>query len=237
MNKLTTILAATALAAAPMVALAAPASAGSDKVTICHATSAANGHYNLIEVAKDATAGGHAGHQDGGDIIPAYSWVEKGTRYYFDGQNLDKAGILANGCKLPATPGTVTVNAPTYVPASCARPDLPYGQVTIPADKGQGIASATAPVLNPAKTLWSTAYALTPDTESTTYAFPAGVTGVFDFTVVPLTADPMYVVDSKTGQGGCEMPETGAKDWMIPAGLTGAGLILAGAVLARRRTA
>lgn len=238
MNKLTAATIAASILAAPLV-LAGPASAGTDKVTICHATSAANGHYNQIEVAKDAIAGGHAGHQDGRDIIPAYSWIDKGVRYYFEGQNLDQGALLANGCQVPAEQVPAAPNTPVYVPASCARPALPYGEVIIPKDLGTGVAGATSAMSTDPAT-FSVAYALAEPTPERVYSWPAGTTGTWQFTAVPITADPMYITDSKTGVGGCELANTGAKDLLLPAlsgalvlGVGGAALIAA----RRRRTA
>jgi LPXTG-motif cell wall-anchored protein len=225
------LLAATILAAS-IIGFTTPAQASTDKVTICHATG--GGKYVTATITKDGTANGHAGHQDGQDIIPAYSWVSNGTRYYFDGQNLDLVDLIGKDCKGPATPGTVTINAPVYVPASCSRPSLPYGEVVIPADKGEGIASETTPALNEANTVWSTAYTLKPDTEDHTYAWPANQTGQFSFTVVPITADPMWVTDSKTGLGQCEMPDTGASNFILP-GALGLAALTVGVLMVRRR--
>ena len=236
MKKLTALSAAAAILAAPLV-LAAPSSAGSDKVSICHATSAANGHYNLIEVDKNSiTKQGHGSHER--DIIPAFSWVEDKVRHYFDGLNTDKLDLLANGCKAPAEPVTATVNPPVYVPASCARPELPYGEVIIPKDLGEGVAGATSAMSDePVK--FSVAYSLVAPTEERVYSWPAGVTGQWEFDAVPITADPAYVVDSRTGEGKCELPETGASDYLLPGGIALGLLALGGTAMAvsRRRSA
>jgi LPXTG-motif cell wall-anchored protein len=232
MNKASSALIAATILAASIIGFTSPAQASTDTVTICHATG--SGKYVTATIDKDGTANGHAGHQDGQDIIPAYSWVEDKTRLYFDGQNLDLVDLIGKGCKSPATPGTVTINPPVYVPASCSRPLLPYGEVVIPADKGEGIASATTPALNAANTVWSTAYTLNANTEDRTYAWPANETGQFSFTVVPITADPMWVTDSKTGAGQCEMPDTGAKDFILP-GALGLGALAVGVLMVWRR--
>lgn len=235
MKKVSSFMLAAGILAATTVSLATPALASSDKVDICHATG--SGKYVSQSVAKSATAGGHAGHQDGADIIPAFSWVDKGVRYYFDGQNLDKASLLTTGCKVPATPVTAKPTPPTYVPATCSDPSNPYGRVIVPGqlNLGDGVDSAGRPGLNDAKTQWSVGYALKANTEDTTYSWPAGFNGTYTFTVVPITADPMYVVDSKTGVGACEMPDTGAGSWMLPAAAIGGGLMIAGFVMARRK--
>jgi LPXTG-motif cell wall-anchored protein len=237
MKKLSTAALALGILATGTLAGIAPATAGTDKVTLCHATG--NGKYIPITISKDGTANGHAGtqHQDGADIIPAYSWVEGGTRHYFDGQNLEKgADILAAGCQVPAQPVTAAPAPPIYTPATCAVPSLPYGRVTVPADLGDGVASSTAPELNADSTVWSVAYTLKPSTEDVVYSWPAGTTGAYTFDVVPITADPNYVVDSRTGVGACELPETGAQDYLLPAG-TGLAALVAGGLMLRRRTA
>lgn len=223
------------LATATMTA--APAHAGSDTVTICHSTGA--GKYVVQSPSKSGDVAGHAGHQDGADIIPAFNWVDKGVRYYFDGQNLDKLDLLANGCKAPATPGTVTVNAPTYTPATCMDPTMPYGRVTIPENLGDGIASTTPPVLSADGKTWTVTYTLNTDTEDHTYAWPNNQTGVHTFKVVPITEDPLWVIDSKTGEGKCELSDTGAGgigNVTIAGGLIGLGLLaVAGSAWNNRR--
>lgn len=243
MNKLSASLLTAALAAAPIIGFAAPAVAGSDKVDICHATSAANGKYTLISVDKDSinNPNGHGLHER--DIIPAFSWVDKDrVRQYFDGLNTDKLDLLATGCADPVTPPTPTdaqINPPVYLPASCARPELPYGQVVVPVADGEGIVGHTPPALNAANTQWSTQYTLATDTAEIDWSWPAGQTGLFTFDVVPLTADPNYVIDSKTGVGQCELPETGALMDALPwgAGAVGVGLLAFAASKLRRRTA
>lgn len=241
MKKLTATLGTAALLAGATLATAAPATAGTDKVTICHATGK-DGKYVEQTISKDGTANGHAGtsHQDGRDIIPAYSWIDNGTRYYFDGQNLEQGRhLLTNGCESPAAPFQAAPNAPTYVPATCAAPSLPYGRVVVPKDLGAGVASATEPTLNADKASWSLSYSLEDNTEDIIYTWLAGTTGAYNFQVVPLTADPNYVVDSRTGVGACELPETGAEGWMI-AGGAGLAVLAAGGLMvaaSRRRTA
>jgi LPXTG-motif cell wall-anchored protein len=235
MKKVSSFMLAAGIIAAPTISLAAPALASSDKVDICHANG--SGKFVPLSVAKDSTAGGHIGHQDGADIIPTYSWVDKGVRYYFDGQNLDKAALLTTGCKAPATGVVASPVAPTYVPATCSDPSLPYGRVIVPGqlNLGEGVAEASRAGLSEDHTTWSVGYALKAATEDTVYSWPAGFNGTYTFTVVPLTADPMYVVDSKTGVGSCEMPDTGAGSWMLPAAGVGFGLMVAGFLMTRRR--
>ncbi|QED11572.1 membrane protein [Arthrobacter phage Qui] len=207
-----------ALISLSFVLVTPAANAGSNTIGICHATG--NGKYIYTEAAKNGTVAGHAGlsHQNGGDIIPAFTWIEDKIRYYFDGQNLDKASLLQNGCKAPADNVIASPIVPVYVPASCTRPELPYGEVVIPEDKGAGVASATTPALNTNNTVWTTSYTLVEPTEDEVYSWPANFNSTFKFNVVPLTEDPLWVVDSKTGEGNCVLPEMGAKDYALPIG-------------------
>jgi LPXTG-motif cell wall-anchored protein len=219
---------------AAAVSVAAPAQADSGKVDICHATG--NGKYVPQSIAKAGAANGHATHQDGADIIPAYSWVDGKVRYYFGGLNLDKAALLATGCKAPATPVTAAPVAPVYVPASCSNPELPYGRVVVPANRGEGVGATTEPAVNAGHTDWSVAYTLNADTEDRAYSWPSGTSGTYSFHVVPITEDPMWITDSKTGVGQCEMPETGASlPWALAGGLLLGGVALFGASKIRRR--
>lgn len=238
MKKLATAALTVGLLGAALVS-AAPASAGTATVDICHATG--NGKYVSQSPAKSADVAGHAGHQNGADIIPAFSWVEKGVRHYFKGQNLDKLQLLANGCKAPAAPVTAGPIAPVYVPASCSRPALPYGEVVVPTDKGSGVDSATVPALNTANTVHSVAYSLKADTEDIVYSWPTGQDGSYKFDVVPITADPYWVIDSETGVGQCELPDTGAEALPIAlAGtllLGGVAFVVANQVIRRKKKA
>jgi LPXTG-motif cell wall-anchored protein len=238
MKKLVTALLAGLILTGATLAISTPAQASSDKLTICHATGK-DGKYVTETPDKSAVVAGHAGasHQDGQDIIPAFSWVTDGVRHYFDGQNLDKAALLDTDCKAPATYVTASPYPPTYIPASCATPDLPYGRVVVPGalGLGEGVADASRAGLNQANTEWTVNYTLKAPTDSTVYQWPAGFDGTYKFTVVPLSADPLYVLDSRTGVGQCEMPDTGAKSWMLPATIVGGAAILGGALLLRRR--
>lgn len=232
----------------------APAQAGNvdHKIEICHANEGAKGYtnptvdYSSIVNIKDGTVdpNGHAVHQGGRDIIPAFNWVNDGVRYYFEGRNLDKSALLANGCVEPAVPGAVTPVPPTYTPATCLDPkatEHPFGTVNVPAELGEGVKSATTPALNADKTVWNVTYTLKDSDAEFTYAWPANQNGVYNFTVVPLTADKNWVVDSKTGVGSCELPDTGAQQSILLYGGVGGGIVLLGALLmganklARRR--
>ena len=228
-------IAALALTAAALVApivTAAPAHAGTGNVTICHSTG--SGEWVEQTVAKDGTASGHAGHQGSADIIPIYNWVEDGIRYYFDGQNLDETGryLLANGCELPAKP--VTPTAPTYRPAACPDTSNPYGKVVLPASLGEGVARAGEPVWKLDGPQWTVtvSYQLA---DGSTWA--DGETGTYTFNVVPITEDPLFVMDSRTGKAGCELVDTGAGDTIKVAAAVGIAAILFGGalILLRRR--
>lgn len=218
MRKFFSIVIAIAIAALSFVFFAPAANAGTDKIGICHATG--NGKYVSIEISKDGTASGHAGsnHQNGEDIIPAYSWVENKTRYYFEGQNLDKSAYLLNGCASPVETIVASPIPPTYIPATCAKPEFPYGQVVVPADRGIGVTGVSDPRLNADNTVWSVSYALALDTDAVDFEWPADFNGTYNFKVVPITEDEFWVTDSKTGEGSCVLPETGAADYIIPIG-------------------
>lgn len=218
MRKVITAVFAMALITLSFIFIAPAANAGTDKIGICHATG--SGKYVSQEVAKDGSANGHSGssHQNGSDIIPAYSWVENKIRYYFDGQNLDKAALLQTDCKAPADTVVANPLPPIYVPANCMNPELPYGEVVVTDALGEGVASATTPKLNADNTVWSVSYALNEPTEDKVYTWPAGVDGNYTFKVVPITEDPFWETDSKTGKGSCVLPETGAPDYLLPVG-------------------
>jgi hypothetical protein len=234
MRKVFSIVIAIFIAALSFVFFAPAANAGTDKIGICHATG--NGKYVSIEISKDGTASGHAGsdHQNGEDIIPAYSWVENKTRYYFDGQNLDKSAYLLNGCASPVETIVLNPTPPTYIPASCANPEFPYGQVVVPNGPHPGVTGISDPYLNVDNTVWSVSYMKELDTNEFVYLWNEGFNGTFNFNVVPITEDEFWVVDSKTGEGSCVLPETGAADY-IP-WISGGLLMLALGVVATRAT-
>lgn len=228
----------------------APAQAGNphgdlDKVQFCHANNGSKA-YSFVDTSIDAVVdvktGNPKGHGvDTGDIIPAFNWKYEGVRYYFDGLNLDKAGLINRDTKSCAAVGTVHPNAPTYLPASCTtNPKAPYGTVIVPVNLGDGIKSASEPKLNGDKSVWNVNYTLKDSDDEFTYSWPANVNGAYNFTVVPITADKYYVVDSKTGVGACELPDTGASQNLLTYGGIGAGILVLGALfmgtkLIRRR--
>lgn len=203
----------------------APASAGNDKVFICHSNEGENGSkagWNYIEVNKNGAVSGHAGldHREGKDIIPIFEYIEKvdgvNTRYTFPGQNTTKTEEQFSAADCPSdTPDPELVkadpNPPTYVPATCANPALPYGQLVIPADLGTGVASASEPVFGHNNATLSTTYTLKADTAETVYEWKDvnGETKTFTFNTVHISSDPLWVVDGETGVGACELSNTG----------------------------
>jgi hypothetical protein len=103
-----------------LVVAAPNGSPGVGQVGICHHTGKSRAHA-FIYITPDASGvfSGHGrlGHQDGDDIIPAFSFVNsKGKTVSFSGQNLSTvyggftgAELLANGCR----PGTHTTTSTT----------------------------------------------------------------------------------------------------------------------------
>ena len=110
-----------------MMASPAVASKGkADNVTICHAN---NGVKGWVEITVDPDSiikkSGHDSHD--GDIIPAFSYEIKGVVGFYPGKNLDKADILANGCKVIVVPPTPTPSqsptaSPTHEPSNTPSP-------------------------------------------------------------------------------------------------------------------
>ena len=78
-----TLLFSSALISVPETKAVFCGDCGENKIDICHRTGSAANPYNLISVDKNATAGGHDGHEGGiypadpwGDIIPPYDYQE-----------------------------------------------------------------------------------------------------------------------------------------------------------------
>jgi hypothetical protein len=69
------------------------------KITICHATGSDSNPYVAVTVDLHALET-HMNHQHDGDIIPAND-----GKVLPGGRNMDKAGILKAGCKVPADHG------------------------------------------------------------------------------------------------------------------------------------
>jgi hypothetical protein len=239
-----------ALMAFGAVFFASPAQAGNEDVTFCHNT--AEGKYEILTLPPAGVLNGHVGasHQGGLDVIPAFEYRDGNVIKYFDGQNLDKSYLLTQGCKENATPVSVTPNAPTYEPPTCQNPNAPWGQVNIPGDLGNGVASTTPAVqtISPdGKTaVWKVTYTLEGDTEEHVYTWADGNperTTLFSFDAVHISTDPLWVIDSKTGKGRCELSNTGASINEIAliagGGAVGLGMIFLGTTnfIARRRNA
>lgn len=223
----------------------APANAGDDRITICHADKAPDKPYEKITVDRNAVISGHSGsgHQNGADIIPAFDWVDnKNVRQYFDGQNLGLAFMLDNGCNPPNVPHINVVKpvAPIFTPATCLNTS---GKVTL-SEQPDGVKLVVGPRLNsnpPAGAtfigVWVTVYEALEG-----YEFEDGTkTVTFTNEVVPAgVGDPNFITDSKTGLGKCEMPRTGGgitdTALMVGGGAIGLGMIFIAAVsLANRR--
>ena len=91
------------------------------KVRICHATG--TDKYVTLWPNANGDVSGHAGHQGGRDIIPAFTYNDGGEMATFPGQNMDAAGtaIYDNDCVVPEPevpePGTpsISLTAPECV--------------------------------------------------------------------------------------------------------------------------
>jgi hypothetical protein len=203
---------------------ASPAQAGDPdpKIDICHANNGSKGFVPLnvnISSIVNLKTGDPEGHGlDTTDVIPAFDWVHEKVRYYFPGSNLVSKGyILSTGCKEDAVPRTVTANAPIYTPPSCVLTDWknnPYGTVELPENLGDRVQGVSfGPSLNtdnPDAAFFYTEYALKAADEDFTYSWAEGQTGKFTQQATHISSDPLWVVDSKTGIGGCETANTGA---------------------------
>lgn len=228
--------------AALAFATAAPASADNPQLGYCQATNDKREPYRFISAAKTSLVDSEGAYRQGGinteDIVPGFKVVVnqagKNVRLTIDPQKTakDEADFTAADC-----PGVNRVlaapNEPTYTPAVCSDLNNPYGRVSVPSDLGTGVASYTGPVLSADKTVYTVTYVLKEDSK-TVYQWEdvMGETKSYAFNVVNLTNDPLYVVDGKTGEGQCELSNTGVgpsiKWEYIP---LGAGMILLAAIL------
>jgi hypothetical protein len=243
MKKLTSGILSTALAALSFGALAvttaAPASANTGNIGYCQATASDRNPYNYITTSIDALLDNNGELKQGGinanDIVPAFSYITKDkVRKYFDGNPKGQTIVTAADC--PGGPELVLAkpNDPSYIPPSCSNPEHPWGRVSVPADLGLGVASASEPVLNESSKHFSLFYTLKPDTKTEYFqwADTNGETKNFILNATHISSDPLYITDSVTGEGRCELSATGAGDqiqwWMIP---TAAGMMLLAALL------
>jgi hypothetical protein len=241
MKKLYALVLSLALLLAGLI-FAAPAQAGEPdpKVDICHANNGSKGftqnNVNISSIVNLKTGNPEGHGLDTGDVIPSFSWVNSGVRYYFDGLNLASKGyILDTGCKENAVGVSVKPNVPTYTPPSCVLGDWkknPYGTVTLPENLGEGVDKVSfGPSLNtddPKHGIWSVQYALKDNDDDFIYSWADGENGKFTIEATNISSDPLWVVDSKTGIGGCETAATGASPALTTGLYVGGGILLIG---------
>lgn len=227
-----------------------PASAGNEPIEFCHALG--NGKYHLMsEVADEGIINGHTGtnHQNGADIIPKFTYIKDKTIEYFDGQNLDKEYLIKKGCKEDAVPVGVEVPAPSYEQPTCPNPSNEmWGRVTEPA-VGDGVTESPAVLtVRPDGTaVWTKAYSLKESDEDFAYSWKDGNperTISYTFNAVNISEDDLWIIDSKTGKGHCELSNTGlagidTNTLVLAGGLIFAGMIFLGVTnfIGRRRNA
>jgi hypothetical protein len=102
------------LASAYVTAGPAAGTAAGAKITICHATSSKTNPFGEQSPNADGVLSAHAHHP--GDIIPPFELVGHGTTTIYPGKNMDThygsgytgAELLANGCREPTGPASVT---------------------------------------------------------------------------------------------------------------------------------
>jgi uncharacterized repeat protein (TIGR01451 family) len=78
-------------------------------VTFCHATGSATNPFNVITTSVNAIVsnGGHAEHQGGRDVIPAFTYLDRnGEQQTFPGQNLGEDGVfdIKEDCEVAVLP-------------------------------------------------------------------------------------------------------------------------------------
>jgi hypothetical protein len=242
MNKVIAGVAAAGAMAISMGLSAVPAQAGSDdqKVQFCHSNEGSKGFSFVdtsISAVVDVKTGVPKGHGvDPKDIIPAFEWVNDGVRYYFDGRNLDKVGQIdiANKSCASDAPDSVAVvpNAPTYAPPVCPLPEgaNEYGQITLPENLGEGVEKATVTEPTAASKQWTVTYTLKSDTADVDYEWANGQTGVYTLAAKHISEDDLWVVDSRSKEGRCELSNTGAAEDLLLWGTVGGVAVLGGAV-------
>jgi hypothetical protein len=230
----------------------APASANTGSIGYCQATASDRNPYNFITASIDSLLDNEGNLKQGGinanDVVPKFSYITKANvRKYFEGQNTTKSTLTAADC--PGGPELVIAKPekPSYVPPTCSTYlTYPYGQVTFPADLGTGVASHSEAVLSDTKKVLSTYYTLKADTMTEFYQWDdvMGETKTYAFNTQTIADvnDPLYIVDSKTGIGTCELSNTGFMGLdtkvTIVGGLIGLGILfLIGNAVVRRRNA
>lgn len=207
----TLTLTALTLTAVPLL-LAGPASAGADKIDICHATG--NGWVQQSPNNR-AFVQGHADHtgdiyegfqyrsQDGGmHVVPASNWDTEVS------PGVSGKEVWANGCTIPTR--TVTLAEPTLQDATCIDKD---GHLLIPQQEAGVIWDTIFPKFNPTTNEWYIVFQTAPNHE-----FPDGTTE-------QTRTYPITVPDDAE----CVLPAMGAGNMGYLAG--GAGVLALGAGL------
>ena len=115
------------------------------RITICHATSSATNPYVVITVDPNSIfTQGHDQHQDGRDIIPAFSYTENGVEKSYPGKNLNAEGLalLQSGCRAQKAASKTSGSATNLVPTPPKKPRItichatssatnPYVRITV----------------------------------------------------------------------------------------------------------
>jgi len=194
-------------------------SVGPGPVGICHDTGNSQAH-EWVYITPDASGVyyGHAGHQDDGDVIPAFTFSNgQGVTISFPGLNLTTnfngesgAAILADNCvakpQVPTTPP-----APTVTPAS-THPAIAIvkGPKTQTVARG-GAATFTITVSNTGDvTLTNVTVAdlLTPDCNRIVGVLTPGATATYTCTLANVTASFTNVVVAMGTAGGTTVTAT-----------------------------
>jgi hypothetical protein len=91
----------------PAVVLAQGNDNPGNKVTICHATGSQSNPYVQNSPNANGVISGHVDHQHTEDIIPPFTYNDKGSDKNFPGQNWNASGqaTLNNGCVVPGGRG------------------------------------------------------------------------------------------------------------------------------------
>ncbi len=93
--------------------------------TICHATGSASNPFVVITISVEGVYNGHlgAGHQDGDDIIPPFTYD---LVVYSQNWNAQGQATFANDCELVTpTPTPTPTETPTPTPADNSTPTVP----------------------------------------------------------------------------------------------------------------
>jgi hypothetical protein len=127
----------------------------STKVDFCHATSSESNPYAETDTSVNAFfQSGHNSHQNFGDIVPPFNYLDQGQTTSFAGLNWDANGqaILKNGCKDVTVPSTATASV-SFTDATCTVAQevvlggvnkATWGAITDPAGTDDYTVTATA---------------------------------------------------------------------------------------------